>query len=95
VNGQEACRIFAESKPSYFDAILMDIRMPKMDGREAARTIRKMGRSDAADIPIIAMSADAFDDDIMESIKAGMNDHISKPFQPEKLYKILKDNIRQ
>jgi signal transduction histidine kinase/CheY-like chemotaxis protein len=95
VNGQEACRIFAESKPSYFDAILMDIRMPKMDGREAARTIRKMGRSDAADIPIIAMSADAFDDDIMESLKAGMNDHISKPFQPEKLYKILKDNIRQ
>jgi signal transduction histidine kinase len=94
-NGQTACRLFAESEPSWFDAILMDIRMPMMNGRDAARTIRKMNRPDAAEIPIIAMSADAFDDDIMESLKAGMNDHISKPFQPEKLYRVLTENVRQ
>ncbi len=93
-NGQAACRLFSESAPNFFDAILMDIRMPTMNGREAARAIRRMNRPDAAGIPIIAMSADAFDDDIMESLNAGMNDHISKPFQPEKLYRTLRDNIR-
>ena len=64
-----------------------------MTGHKAAEAIRKMDRPDAAEIPIIAMSADAFDEDVNESIKAGMNGHIAKPFLPEKLYQVLEENI--
>lgn len=88
-NGKTACRLFAQSESRYFDAILMDIRMPEMNGHDAARTIRQMSRPDAADIPIIAMSADAFDDDIRKCLEAGMNGHVAKPFDPEGLFKVL------
>lgn len=88
-NGQAACRLFAGSEPGFFDAILMDIRMPEMNGRDAARTIRKMDRPDAAGIPIIAMSADAFDDDIQKCLDAGMNGHVAKPVDPEGLFTAL------
>ena len=78
-NGQAACRAFAESPPRAFDAVLMDIRMPVMDGHAAARRIRAMDRPDAASVPILAMSADAFDEDVAASLAAGMNGHLAKP----------------
>jgi|GEM_PF-741232 len=92
-NGQAACRLFAGSGPGFFDAILMDIRMPVMNGRDAARAIRQMGRPDAADIPIIAMSADAFDDDIQKCLDAGMNGHVAKPIDPAGLFNALSKMI--
>jgi len=88
-NGRAVCRLFAESEPGFFDAILMDIRMPEMDGRDAARAIRRMDRPDAARVPIIAMSADAFDDDIRRCLEAGMNAHVAKPIDPEGLFSAL------
>jgi signal transduction histidine kinase len=88
-NGKEGCDIFAGSKEHDFDAILMDIRMPVMDGYEAARTIRSMRRSDSSSIPIIAMSADAFADDVQKCLTHGMNAHISKPVNQNRLYTVL------
>lgn len=88
-NGQIACDLFAASKPGDFDVILMDIRMPVLNGRDASRKIREMERPDAKTIPIIAMSADAFDDDIKKSRDAGINEHIAKPVDPDHLYKVL------
>jgi CheY-like chemotaxis protein len=88
-DGQAACSAFAASAPGTFDAILMDIRMPVMNGRDATRQIRGMERPDALSIPILAMSADAFDDDIQASLACGMNDHIAKPIHPGTLYEKL------
>ncbi len=92
-NGQVACDIFAASKPDEIDAILMDIRMPVMNGREATVRMRKMERPDAAKVPIIAMSADAFDDDIKASLASGMDMHIAKPIVPEQLFAGLQKMI--
>ena len=78
-NGREAVEIFENSEPGYFDVILMDIMMPVMDGLTAARTIRAMYRRDAKTIPIIAMTANAFDEDRKRSREAGMNGHLAKP----------------
>ena len=78
-NGQEAVDIFRSSKPGHFDIILMDVMMPKMNGYEATRIIRAMGRVDARIIPIVAMTANAFAEDRLEAQKAGMDDHIAKP----------------
>lgn len=88
-NGQEAVEIFADSKPGSFDVILMDIMMPVMDGMTATRTIRAMEREDAASIPIIAMTANAFMDDIRRHKSAGMNEQISKPLELEKMKETL------
>ena len=93
-NGKEGVEIFSRSQPGYYDAILMDIRMPVMDGNTAAHTIRLMEREDAADIPILAVSADAYQENVDESIDAGMNGHISKPVDPLQLYRVLEDEIR-
>ena len=90
-NGQEAVERFKKSEPGEFDAILMDIRMPQMDGLTAANNIRHMTNSDAKTIPIIAMTANAFDDDIEKSKAAGMNAHLAKPIEPELLYQTLAD----
>ena len=90
-NGSEACRIFAASAPGEIDAVLMDIRMPVMNGYDAARAIRAMDRPDAASVPIVAMSADAFDDDIRACLDAGMNGHVAKPIVPELLFEKLSD----
>jgi CheY-like chemotaxis protein len=88
-NGELGAKTFAASPADGFDAILMDIRMPVMDGYDATRTIRAMQRPDAATIPIIAMSADAFEDDVKKSLASGMNAHVSKPIDPEKLFDAL------
>ena len=79
LNGQEAVELFAASEENRFDLILMDVMMPVMDGLTATRTIRAMDRADARRIPIFAMTANAFADDIAESRRAGMNEHLSKP----------------
>lgn len=78
-NGQEAVELFDRSEPAYYDLILMDIQMPAMNGLEATRTIRGLNRVDAGSIPIIAMTANAFAEDVQNSLDAGMNAHISKP----------------
>lgn len=88
-NGKVAVDKFRESDENYYDAILMDNRMPVMSGNEAARQIRKLDRKDATTVPIIAMTADAFYQDELQSLKAGMNDHLSKPVSAEKLYETL------
>ena len=84
-NGKESVDIFARSKPGEYDLILMDIMMPIMDGLEAARQIRAMDRPDAKLIPIVAMSANAFQDDVERSRRAGMNEHIAKPVDIDNL----------
>ena len=92
-NGRIAVDMFIESTESYYDAILMDVRMPEMDGLEATKTIRKFERPDSKTVPIIAMTANAFDEDVQRSLQAGMNAHLSKPVEPERLYQILEELI--
>ena len=94
-NGRIAVEKFAASAQGHYDAILMDVRMPEMDGLEAARTIRTMDRPDAKAIPIIALTANAFDEDVQRSMQAGMNAHLSKPVQPEILFETLESLIRR
>ena len=88
-DGQIGLRAFENSAASYYDCILMDIRMPVMDGYETTRAIRQLDRSDAETVPIVAMTADAFDDDVKKCLAAGMNGHIAKPIDPQKLYSVL------
>ena len=88
-NGQEAVDIFAASEPDHFEAILMDVRMPVMDGITATEVIRAMDRGDARTIPIIAMTADAFEEQQKKTIEAGMTHHLSKPIDPSMLYHVL------
>jgi len=88
-DGKEGVNIFAGSREGEYDAILMDLRMPVMNGYEAVGIIRAMDRSDAASVPVIAMTADAYDEDVKKCLKAGMNGHVSKPVDPEKLYAAL------
>lgn len=86
---------FSSSVPGYYDAILMDIRMPKMDGLEAAAAIRALNRNDALTIPIIALTANAFDEDVQRSLQVGMNAHLSKPVEPDRLYQTLEKLIME
>ena len=88
-NGEEAVQKFEKSAPGYYAAILMDVRMPVMDGLEATRNIRNLNHADAKTIPIIAMTANVFDDDVEDSLNAGMNAHLSKPVEPDKLYETM------
>lgn len=90
-NGQIAVDKFTESEAGYYDLILMDIRMPIMDGLTATKTIRNLNKADAMTVPIVAMSANAFDEDMKKSIESGMNGHISKPIDLNKLYLLLGD----
>ena len=92
-NGLEAVEIFEKSSPGEFDVILMDIMMPVMDGLEATRQIRAMDRLDAKMIPIVAMSANAFQDDVERSKKAGMNKHISKPLSGKSVIREIKSML--
>ena len=88
-NGQEAVEIFKKSRPGELDVILMDIMMPVMNGYEAAKIIRSMEREDAKVIPIIAMTANAFTEDRLRAKEAGMNEHIAKPVDANKLVKVI------
>lgn len=85
VNGQEAVRIFEQSKPFYFDTILMDVMMPVMNGYEATQAIRNMDRPDAQKVQIVAMTANAFAEDVVKCKEAGMNTHLPKPFKADQL----------
>lgn len=88
-NGKEAVEKLEQSAFGYYDLVLMDIQMPVMGGLEAARRIRQSQRSDLYRIPIIAMTANAFMDDIRKSLEAGMDRHITKPIDTAELYRIL------
>lgn len=90
-NGKEAVDLFAASEPGGYDVILMDLMMPVMGGLEAAQCIRKLEREDAKTVPIIAMTANAFADDEERSLAAGMDAHISKPLDAEKLIQVISD----
>ena len=92
-NGRIAVNIFAKSEKGYYYAVLMDVRMPEMDGLEATETIRALDRADAKTVPIIAMTANAFDEDVQRSLQVGMNAHLSKPVDPERLYQTLEELI--
>ena len=88
-NGKIACDKYAVSPEGYYDVIILDIRMPVMDGLEAATVMRGSGREDSAAVPIIAMSADAFDEDISKSLESGFDAHLIKPVNPDLLYQTL------
>lgn len=92
-NGKEGVMMFNSTEEGYYQAILMDVRMPVMNGLEATKEIRNLNRKDAAIIPIIAMTADAFENEKKNTIASGMNYHLSKPIDPELLYKILSEYI--
>ena len=92
-NGQLAVERFSGSPPGTYDAILMDIRMPVMDGLAAARAIRALDRPDAKTVPIVALTANAFEEDVQNSLQAGMNAHLAKPVDTEKLYELLRELI--
>jgi two-component system sensor histidine kinase/response regulator len=88
-NGDQGYHLFPESPLYHFDAILMDVRMPVMDGYQASRMIRTLDRPDAVSCPIIALTADVFPVDIQHCHQAGMNDHVAKPIDPDKLFAAL------
>ena len=92
-NGRLVVEMFQNSPVGYYDAILMDVRMPEMDGLEATAAIRALDRPDAKTVPIIALTANAFDEDVQLSLQAGMNAHLSKPVEPEHLYQTLEELI--
>jgi signal transduction histidine kinase/CheY-like chemotaxis protein len=89
VDGEKGLEMFIDSAPGYYQAILMDMRMPVMDGLTATKKIRELSRKDAKAIPIIAMTANAYDTDIQNCLDAGMNSHLSKPVDPAKIYSTL------
>ncbi len=88
-NGQICLEKFQESEPGYYDVILMDLRMPIMNGYEATRSIRALSRPDAQAIPIIAMTADAFSEDIQRCLDSGMNAHTAKPINFDEVLSLL------
>lgn len=92
-DGKEGVTRFASSPAGYYDAILMDVRMPVMNGLDATRAIRALQRADASTVPIIAMTADAFDEERKKTLESGMDYHLSKPIDPKVLYQILADHL--
>ncbi len=92
-NGRIAVDMFEAHDPGYYDAVLMDMRMPEMDGLTATATIRAMDRPDALTTPIIALTANAFDEDVQQSLQAGLNAHLSKPVEPDTLFETLESLI--
>ena len=95
INGLEAVRLFEKSKPYEYDIILMDIMMPKLDGIAATKAIRAMERPDAVEIPIIAMTANAFEEDARKCVEAGMNAHLAEPFQMEKAIAAIAEHCKK
>lgn len=94
-NGEVAVQKFTDSEEGHYEAILMDIRMPVMDGLEATRKIRSLDRSDAKAVPIIALTANAFDEDIKKSAQCGMNGHLSKPIDIRQIRRVLKAALKK
>ena len=92
-NGKITLDTFAASDVGHYDAILMDVRMPEMDGLESSAAIRALDRPDAKTVPIIALTANAFDEDVQRSLQVGMNAHLSKPVDPDHLYRTLEELI--
>ncbi len=92
-NGRIVVEMFEKSPEGFYDAVLMDVRMPEMDGLEAAKAIRALDRPDAKIVPIIALTANAFDEDVQRSLQVGMNAHLSKPVESEHLYQTLEELI--
>ena len=84
-NGQEAVNAFTASAPGEYSAIIMDVMMPVMDGMQATRLIRKLPRADAKTVPIIAMTANAYQDDVIRAKDAGMDEHLTKPADSKKI----------
>jgi len=80
-------------KQTPYNLVLLDWKMPEMDGLEATRAIRALDRADAQNVPIVALTANAFDEDVQRSLQAGMNAHLSKPVDPEHLYQTLEELI--
>ena len=95
MSGPEAIEMvrLRHARRTPYNRILVDWKMPDMDGLEATKKIRDLDRSDAKEIPIIALTANAFDEDVQHSLQVGMNAHLSKPVEPERLYQTLKDFI--
>jgi len=91
--GLQAVQMFEQAPVGYYDGILMDIRMPVMDGLEATKRIRTLEKEDSRTIPIIAMTANAFDQDMKKSIDSGMNGHLTKPIDVNKLYEVLQQTL--
>ena len=94
-DGQAGLEHFQASSPGWYDCILMDIRMPVMDGYEAAAAIRRLDRADADSVPIIAMTADAFAEDVRKCLEAGMNGHIRKPVEPDIMFRTILGALEQ
>lgn len=94
-DGQEALDQFSRSKPGYYDLIVLDVRMPVVDGLETARRIRELHRSDSSSVLIAALSAKCSEKDKQESLEAGMNVHLSKPIDPDVLYSVLDEFFPQ
>ena len=90
-NGKIAVEMYQSHEPGYYDAVLMDMRMPEMDGLEATQVIRATNKADAKTIPIIALTANAFDEDVQRSMQAGLNAHLSKPVEPDLLFETLEE----
>lgn len=90
-NGRQACDKFQQAIPGYYDLILMDIQMPIMDGYAATRAIRSMDNPAAAAIPIIAMTANAFEEDRRLALEAGMNGHLAKPIDVDRMMDLLRE----
>ncbi len=88
-NGHIAVEMFTGNPEGYYDAILMDMRMPEMDGLEATKKIRESGRADAETVPIVALTANAFEEDVQRSLQSGLNAHLSKPVEPDVLFETL------
>lgn len=94
-NGKQAIDVFEQTAPGEIDAILMDIHMPVMDGLTATRALRKLDRTDATDVPVIAMTADAYSEDVKKCLDAGMNGHVSKPIDPARFFETIGENLRK
>ncbi len=94
-DGREAVEIFENSKEGYYDLIFMDIQMPEMDGYEAARSVRSLKRRDAGNVPIIAMTANAYSEDIKQALDAGMNAHVAKPIDVQTLFNTLNTFLKK
>ena len=88
-NGRQALEKIAASPEGYFDLVFMDIQMPVMDGYEATRQIRQLSRKDVGTLPIVAMTANAFPEDIRHAQDAGMDAHLAKPIGPDSLYAVM------